>query len=329
MATNLEMMRKRFEYQGGIKQEDRMIIDKYRTFLKTLSFSYQGADIQLVQRHCECLPIEKDKQSVGPIVRALINPDKVKQDYDDKILSIDYKHNIGPGDIIRWVGTNSYWIINLEQLTEDAYFRGEIRRCRHKINFIDNEGNKVSTWAAIRGPVETEIDSLQKNQIREHRANLSLNILMPRNEKTVAAFERYKKFLFDGRCWEVQAPNSISTKNILEIAAEESYIDLATDDVERGIKDGKIEIKEDPSADSFIIGSSFIKPYIEYEYSVDESYGSGTWSFEENDLPIEIINQTGNFIELKWQGTSRNKFNLNWTNNNNSSTRVIVVDTVF
>jgi hypothetical protein len=28
---NLDMMKKRFEFQGGIHQEDRMIKDKYKT----------------------------------------------------------------------------------------------------------------------------------------------------------------------------------------------------------------------------------------------------------------------------------------------------------
>jgi hypothetical protein len=40
MWTNKEMMRRRLEWQGGIAQEDRMIRDKYRTFLKALQYSY-------------------------------------------------------------------------------------------------------------------------------------------------------------------------------------------------------------------------------------------------------------------------------------------------
>nr|DAN98361.1 MAG TPA: hypothetical protein [Caudoviricetes sp.] len=35
------------------------------------------------------------------------------------------------------------------------------------------------------------------------KPNLSLNILMPRNEKTIHAFDRYSEFLFAGRCWKV------------------------------------------------------------------------------------------------------------------------------
>jgi hypothetical protein len=70
-------------------------------------------------------------------IRALINPDKVKQDYDDKIVSIDYEHSYEPGDVFEWKKTNTYWLIYTQEITEDAYFRGEIRRCRYKIRFKD------------------------------------------------------------------------------------------------------------------------------------------------------------------------------------------------
>jgi hypothetical protein len=63
--------------------------------------------------------------------KALINPDKNKQDYDDKILSIDYAFGYNPGDVFLWVGTNTYWLVYLRELTEDAYFRAEIRRCKY------------------------------------------------------------------------------------------------------------------------------------------------------------------------------------------------------
>nr|DAG03275.1 MAG TPA: hypothetical protein [Siphoviridae sp. ct2D011] len=52
--NNLEMMRERLIYHGGIHQEDRMIKDKHRTFIKSLRYSYQGCDIQKVQNHDSC-----------------------------------------------------------------------------------------------------------------------------------------------------------------------------------------------------------------------------------------------------------------------------------
>ena len=133
--SNFEMMRKRLEWQGGIAQEDRMIKDKWRTLLRVLKYSYQACDIALAQAQQEIL--DEGLEPEYPIVRALINPDKNKQDYDDKILSVDYIHQFKPGDVFEWKNTGTHWIIYLQQLTEDAYFRGEIRRCRYKIKFKD------------------------------------------------------------------------------------------------------------------------------------------------------------------------------------------------
>ena len=189
------MMRKRFEWQGGIRQEDRMIQDNLRTLQRALQYSYQGCTIEMVQPHSMVLDADPNaidtEMSVFQPVRALINPDKVKQDYDDKIISIEYRHGYEPGDVFEWKKTNTHWIIYTQEITEDAYFRGEIRRCRYKLKFKDKDGNWCSTWAAIRGPIETAIDSIQKNQERIDKPNLSLNILIPQNEKTLHAFDRY------------------------------------------------------------------------------------------------------------------------------------------
>jgi hypothetical protein len=65
------------------------------------------------------------------MVRALINPNKLTQDYDEKIISVGFEHELQAGDIIEWVDTNTYWLIYLQQATEIAYFRGGIRKCRY------------------------------------------------------------------------------------------------------------------------------------------------------------------------------------------------------
>ena len=113
---NLDLMKKRLNYEGG-NQEQRMIKSKYKTFQKSLLYSYQSAEIQKINSDL--------------IVKALINPDKNNINYDNKILSVSYDYNFLPGDIFRWVGTNSYWLVYLPELTEDAYFRSYIRRCRY------------------------------------------------------------------------------------------------------------------------------------------------------------------------------------------------------
>jgi hypothetical protein len=47
-------------------------------------------------------------------------------------------------------------------MTELAYFRGDIRKCSYEIAWEDENG-KHSTYAAIRGPVETKINYIQKH----------------------------------------------------------------------------------------------------------------------------------------------------------------------
>lgn len=327
---NLELMRKRFEWQGGIHQEDRMIKDKQRTLHRALLYSYQAASIEMVQRNTEVLEIEPSgvdaDMGVYGEIRALINPDKVKQDYDDKIVSIDYEHGYEPGDVFEWKKTNTYWLIYTQEITEDAYFRGEIRRCRYKIRFKDQDGNWCSTYAAIRGPVETQINSIQKNQQRIDTPNLSLNILMPRNEKTLHAFDRYSEFIFAGKCWRVEAPDSISMKNIIEVNAEENYWNDTTDDLEKEMKDGLVFEPTNPTPDSKIIGETFIKPKIAATYSVD--IADGEWKILEN-VPAYLQvtgNQTATVI---WNKTTSGQFTLQWTKGNDVREKVVVVESLY
>lgn len=319
--NNLELMRKRFEYQGGIAQDERMINDKYRTFLRALKYSYQACDVELIQPFSSCLTNEDLKYQK---YRALINSDKTKQDYDDKILSIDYNSGFGPGDVFYWIGTQTYWIIYLQALTEDSYFRGEIRRCKYQIKFRDEEGNFLSTWAAIRGPVETQIDSIQKNQIRVDRPNLSLNILLPKNEKTLKAFDRYREFIFAGRCWRVEAPDSISMENIIEINAEEYFIDRETDN---DVKNGLVVEPIDPSPNTEIKGETFIKPKMMKRYKSPEP--GGKWIIIEKKIPVTMNCADNSNIDIIWNSMVSGQFTLQWNKGDKVTTKTIVVESLF
>ena len=327
--SNFEMMRKRLEWQGGIAQEDRMIKDKWRTLLRTLKYSYQACDIALAQAQQEIL--DEGLEPEYPIVRALINPDKNKQDYDDKILSVDYIHQFKPGDVFEWKNTGTHWIIYLQQLTEDAYFRGEIRRCRYKIKFKDEDGNICYTYAAIRGPVETQIDSIQKNQERIDKPNLSLNILMPRNEVTIKAFDRYKEFILDGRCWKVKAVDPISMtvdrQGVLEVNAQEDYINEVTDDEINEIKDGLVVEPDEPTPNSEINGETFIKPAIPEIYTVD--IDGGTWCIRENNVPVDIEPIDNKSVQVTWKKMTSGQFTLVWNNGSDTYEKVIVVESLF
>lgn len=327
---NLDLMRERLEWQGGIHQEDRMIKDKWRTLQRALKYSYQACTIQMVQHYSKVLDESGNELDAGmfvyPVVRALINPDKVKQDYDDKIISIDHTHNYEPGVVFEWKNTGTHWLVYLEEITEDAYFRGEIRRCRYKIKFKDEQGNWCSTWAAIRGPTETQISSIQKNQLRIDQPNLSLNILIPRNEKTLAAFDRYSKFLFADKAWRVEAPDTISMRNVIEINAEEYYINRETDDVENEIAGGLIVEPVEQDSKSDIVGETFIKPRIEETYTVDEP--NGRWSVLEN-VPVKICPSGNKSVTVTWDKVVSGQFTLQWTKGSKTLEKTIVVESLY
>lgn len=131
-----------------------MIRDKRKSLNRALLYSYQAAFVKKIYQFGEEPPMGHEND----LERALINPDKLKMDYDDKILSIGFESGFKPGDVFEWCNTGSKWIIRLQDLDELAYFRGDIRRCDYEIAWEDSEGNVQRTYAAIRGPVETKIN---------------------------------------------------------------------------------------------------------------------------------------------------------------------------
>ena len=291
----------RLNHQGGNLQQNRMIKDKRRSLDRALVYSYQGADVRKID------------STSDDYVRALINPNKLKQDYDDKIISVGYEHHFECGDIFEWKGTETYWLIYLQDLTELAYFRGDIRKCSHQINWEDENG-KHSTYAAIRGPVETKINYIQKHEISMDTPNYSLNILLPKTADTLSYFQRYNKFyLADDElkvCWRIEAIDWLSMPGVLEINAVEYY----TNEFEDNLEDGTVgSLKTEPinPNNSFIedtiVGETFIKPKREYEY---EYIGNlvGKWSVKEN-YPIELI-QDGKKVKLRWLNTYSGQFDL-------------------
>lgn len=308
------MMRKRLNYEGG-NQEGRMIKDKYNTFKKALSYSYQAASV--------C------KLGEESVRKALINPDKNKQDYDDKILSIDYAFGYHPGDIFLWAGTGTYWLVYLRELTEDAYFRAEIRRCKYQIQWINEEKELVNTWAYIRGPVETKINFIQKNGISLDTPNWTLEMYVPATEENIAKFkDRYATFMFDGKSWEVQATDSISMEGVLQIIALEHYINETLDNVEEGIEDyfEVIPVLPETGTEYMILGNTFIKPLFEEEYTAEQP--GGEWSIVESNRPVKL-SQSEDILKLTWTNMTSGQFTLQYKVNNEIYQKVIAVESLF
>lgn len=306
----------RMERAGGNLQQERMIKDKRRSLDHAVWYSYQGAKV---------IKIDADDQTP---VRALINPNKLKMDYDDKIISIGYEYNFAPGTVFEWAGTGTYWIVQLQDLTELAYFRGDIRRCRYEIAWEDENG-KHKTYAAVRGPVETKINYIQKHGISVDTPNLSLNLYLPLNEDTKNYFKRYSKFYLKGdeTCWRVEAIDWISTPGILEIAAVEYYSNKFEDDVENGIVDGLIEEIQDPNKEQTmsIIGETFIKVKKDYEFRFDGTLAT-KWHVDKKYPVILIPNPDDpRKVILKWTSSYSGQFELFYGNYH----KTVVVESLF
>ena len=314
------------EINGGVAQQERMIYDKRRSLDKAVLYSYQGALVRNIYA-------PEDEEPV----RALINPNKNKMDYDDKVLSVKYEYGLGVGDVFEWVGTNTYWLIYLQDLTELAYFRGDIRRCSYEISWKDEDGYH-STLAAIRGPVETKINYIQKHQISIDEPNYSLHILMPRNEETLKYFRRYSKFYLQGEdpgspkvCWRVEATDWISAPGILEITAVEYYINETEDNVEEGIV-GDLIAKDlnpnDTNIESTIVGETFIKPQITYHYHYEgPKLSTNTkWKLDKK-YPVKITVDPNDRtkLTLKWLSSYSGQLILSY----GEYTKTIIVESLY
>ena len=316
-------MAHRLDAAGGFNQQKRMIADKLGSLRKALKYSYQAAWVKRVAPSNDFLEIHP--------VRALINPNKLKQDYDDKIISVEFDHDFKAGDVFEWRNTDTFWLIYLQDLTELAYFRGEIRKCSYQIEWKDEDTGEIcSTYAAIRGPVETKIDYIQKHQISVDEPNYSLNILLPKTEEGLKKFKRYSKFYLKedtSICWRIEAVDTISMPGIIEINAVEYYANKDTDDIDNGIVDGLVIEPINPNTEEVegtIEGETFIKPKITYTYKFNGTLQTN-WIID-TSLPIKYeVNMEENEISLKWLSSYSGQFDLSY----GDYTKTIVVESLF
>ena len=297
---SLELLNKRLNYHGG-NQQQRFINDKLRSLKKALLYSYQAATVVLSdQREFRCL----------------INPDKNSPSYDNKIISIPYKdiclnksrvgkttegeEEIGlkPGDVFVWKQTNTHWLVYLQYLEEDAYFRSEIRRCDQQIKVNDQ-----SYWVYIRGPVETSIEWSQKAGIEWNSLNHSLVMYITNDENTNDYFHRFQliKVLQPSsgieKTWQVVDADPYYGDGIIQVFLDEYFENT----VEQAGKKQKEENNPPPQIDEtkpYIDGPIEVTQYSKAMYHIKNTSG-GKWlinwkqqqidlKYDKNILPLDI-----------------------------------------
>lgn len=291
---SLQLLNKRLKYQGG-NQQERFINDKLRSLKKALLYSYQAATVIL---------------SDGKEFRCLINPDKNKPAYDNKILSIPYKDiclnaprvgktsegeidiDIKPGDVFTWKETNTHWLVYLEYLEEDAYFRSEIRRCDQEVKIEDN-----SYWVYIRGPVETSIEWTQKAGIEWNTLNYSLVMYITADETTNNYFERFKTIkILDPRynkekTWQVVGVDPYYGDGIIQVFLDEYFENSIADAVaaENFAETGEENPVDETAA--YINGPTEVQQYSKAYYEIhnaEEGHWYLKWKDEEQDLKSSL-----------------------------------------
>lgn len=314
------------EYNGGRLQQERMIYDKRRSLDRAVLYSYQAGGFRKIDADSDERP-----------VRGLMNPNKVKQDYDEKIISIGYEHGFQTGTVFEWVGTKTYWIIYLQELTELAYFRGNCRRCSYKVSIpvLNEDGNTISkeVFASVIGPQQKNIQTTNVNGNSIDVLNNTITLWVPKTKETVAFFSRrmkndryiYDKFairpieetFLDWEIYHIEDADWLSTPGAIRVTALEVknagvdlddtglYIPDTSDTANQVVEDYNDYIVED-----LIVGETFIRPTLEYTYRYDGEIAAGEFIIGGNKAPVHVIEKTNSHIKLKWTRTHSGQFDL-------------------
>ena len=317
--TDLEMIHlkaEKFKTQGGYSVQERMIKSKRRSLESAIWNSYQAAEI-----------VKIDATDKTP-VKALINPHRLTQDYDTKNLSVGFEYNIQCGDIFEWVGTKTYWLVYLQELTELAYFRGTVRRCSYQIKWETEDGEQM-VYAALKGPDNLGLASSVKHGISIDTPSYSINFLVPQTEITKAFFKRYTKFYLKDcdTCWRIEGVDTLSSPGVIEVYAKEYYANKDKDDIDNGIVNGLIEelIPNTKEEEMTIRGDTFIKVKQTANYLFDGNIAA-SWTVDKKaPVQLEVNPQDPRRVSVKWTSSYSGQFELHY----GDFSKTIIVESLF
>lgn len=303
MSSGLNRMLQRVTYKGYDAADGRNVSGKYKSFEAALKNSYQA----------EWITLDKGSENERRW-RCLINPSRLTEQFDKKVISIDFDSGVDEGTVFWWDRTNRYWIIDLQQHTEEAYFRGIITRADYTID-IDNH----TYWVSVRGPVETTTQWNQKHGIAWNDLNYSMVIKIAKDSITVPYFSRHKvvkmkldypdadtgETIEEWHNWKVVATDKYSEEKVMEVYLDEWYDNEAEDAME------PIEIGE----------PDLMKPHIEgppacYVYDTNLSYsivGLSSGKFEVNSNKVKIVSSTKTSCVIDILASKSTSFILTFT----------------
>lgn len=274
----LDRMKTRAGFTDYDAADGRLVKGKYDSFKAALSNSYQA----------EWITLDKGSDNERRW-RCLINPSRLTEQFDKKVISIDFESGIEEGCVFWWDRTNRYWIVDLQQHTEEAYFRGIITRADYTIDI-----NGKVYWISIRGPVETTTVWNQKHGIIWNDLNYSIAIKIAKDSNTVNYFTRHQvvkmkmmypdantgELIEEWHNWKIVATDKYSEEKIMEVYLQEWY-DNEMEDAETPIE----EVEANPM-EAHIEGPANIHPYDIKEYSI---VGMNSGEFVVNSSKVKIV----------------------------------------
>ena len=304
---SLETLQSRLKFNGGNAQQARMNESKLKSLKRALLYSYQAATAIL---------------SDGREFRCLINPDKLKYNYDDKIISIPFKDiclnadkikrktmqdieniNMQPGDVFTWKENGSHWIVYSRRLEETAYFRAEIRRCDDTVE-IDGK----SYYVYVRGPEQLSLEWRKGNYEMFNKENYTLMMYITKDAITEDYFHRFTRIKIKDKPWEIQAVDSITSEGIIKVALKETYQNTIEDQV---IKEEEKKKPIQPVIRNiYIDGPQTVNPYDTVKYTI-KGIAGGTWSVDNEK--IKIVSSDDTLVKLNINTGRSGKFKLIYT----------------
>lgn len=297
---SLRTLSARLQYAGG-DTLGRINKQKLNSLHAALKNDYQSRPIQLED---------------GSVTYCLMNNDPagLKSDYDKKILSVDFDSGLQPGDVYECLDDNSHWMVYLPVLTETAYLRSSVVRCRYTLNIED-----VDYWIYCQGPTETDLRWYIKNGTNFNELNLSGTIYIKNNKQTRNYFSRFRHIKIDGHTWEVQVTDSISTPGVLELEIQE-YYDNQYEELPKVIR---------VNDRTQIVGKTLVKHDAEYGYQIpDEYFHEGwKWSIEGNKrVHIVELYRDGRTCKIKVEDGAIGSFDVLYGTKNQGYKTTVYID---
>lgn len=290
MIDNLELMKKRLDYYGSsTNPRKRMEGHKINSLKYGLeSNSYNSVTVELE----------------GKTFPALINEERLTETLNNKTISCLKENNVEEGKVITWQETNTKWLVYSHDLNETAYFLGGIRLCEETPLVIKDK----EYYFALVGPAEKKIVSSKNGSFVIDTPNQSLDFLIPAS----ADIERYFKFEYADKTWEVQSVNTVDYKNILRVYAEENY-EIVEDK----------PVLDDVVVDDWLSGPAVVKPLSENTYTINDDSLEGSWNITGDN--VKIVSQSDREITIKWDSIKSGFFTVAFGN----KSQLILVESLF